>query len=97
MQYRALGRYGVGVSFASDGLRELSTNSGESIFPRCERNKGRHGATPTLDGVVAVVDIVRAMRSNLRRAVEAILNVGSLQLASLRAFVYAFVCKAVGS
>jgi hypothetical protein len=97
MQYRALGTYGVDVPFSSDGLRELSTNSGESIFPRCERNSGRHGATPTLEGVVAVVDIVHAMRSNLRCAVEAILNVAFFQLASLRASVYAFVCKAVGS
>ena len=78
MQYRDLGTYGVGVSFASDGLRELKTNSGESIFPRCERNSGRHGATPTLEGVFAVVDIVRARCCNLLRAMEAILMVACL-------------------
>jgi hypothetical protein len=74
----------VGVSFASEGLRVLKTNSGESIFARCERKSGRHGATPTLAGVFAVVDMVRAMRCNLMRAVEAILNVATFQLASLR-------------
>jgi hypothetical protein len=51
------------------------TNSGESIFERCERNWGRHGATPTLEGVVAVVDIVRAIRKRREPAMEAIVNI----------------------
>lgn len=42
------------------GCRELRTNSGESSFERCVRKRGRQGATPILDVVVAVVDIVRA-------------------------------------
>jgi hypothetical protein len=43
------------------GCRELRTNSGESSFERCVRKRGRQGATPILDDVVAVdVDIVRA-------------------------------------
>lgn len=35
----------------------MKTNSGEGIFSRCDRKRGRHGATPTDEGVVAVVDI----------------------------------------
>ena len=42
------------------GCRELRTNSGDSSFERCVRKRGRQGATPILDGVVAVVDMVSA-------------------------------------
>jgi hypothetical protein len=51
-------------------------NSGESIFERCVRNWGRHGATPTLAGVVVFVDIVRAIRKRRELALEAILSSG---------------------
>jgi hypothetical protein len=75
MQVRARGTYGTGESADSAGCRDVKTNSGESIFERCERNWGRHGATPTLDRVVAVVDIVRAIRKRREAALEAIVNI----------------------
>jgi hypothetical protein len=77
MQYRARGTYGVGASFESAGWREASTNSGESILDRCVRKSGRHGATPTLEEVVAVVDIVRAIRRRRALAVEAMVEIWS--------------------
>lgn len=36
----------------------MKTNSGEAIFSRFETKRGRHGATPIEEGVVAVVDIL---------------------------------------
>jgi len=38
-------------------------------------NKGLHGATPTLAGTVAVVDMVRAIRKRRELALEAMMKV----------------------
>jgi len=54
--------------------RDEKTNSGESNLVRCERNSGRHGAGPTLEGVVAEVDIVRAMPRRRVAAEEAMVK-----------------------
>jgi hypothetical protein len=78
MQYRALGTYGTGDPFGA-AWSEVNTNSGEGILARCETNRARQGAAPTLDGVVAVVDMfaVRVRASRCRRdwALEAIVRV----------------------
>jgi hypothetical protein len=74
MQYLARGIYGTGESFDSAGWSEVKTNSGESIFERWEVKSGRHGATPTLEGVVEDVDIVRAIRRRRALAEEAMVN-----------------------
>ena len=76
MQVLARGTYGTGESFDSAGWREVKTSSGESILERWERKSGRHGATPTLEGVVEDVDIVRAIRRRRALAEEAIVNAG---------------------
>ncbi len=72
---RARGTYGTGESLLSAGCRDVKTNSGEAIFSRWDKNRGRHGATPTLDGVVAFVDMVRAIRRRRELAWEAMVNV----------------------
>jgi hypothetical protein len=59
MQYRARGKYGVAALLEVLGCRVLRTNSGESSFMRWVRNRCRQGATPMLDGVVTVVDMMR--------------------------------------
>lgn len=41
-----------------------------------ERKSGRHGATPTLEGFVEDVDIVRVIRKKRVPALEAIVNTG---------------------
>lgn len=58
---RARGRYGVGEP-AGAGASVESTNSGDASLDMCVRKRGRHGAGPMLDGVMAVVDMVRARR-----------------------------------
>jgi hypothetical protein len=64
----------VGEFLSPEGDKEDKTNSGESIFERWVRKSGRHGAGPTVEGVVADVDIVRAIRKRRELAREAILN-----------------------
>lgn len=75
MQYRARGTYGTGESLDSAGCSDVKTNSGESILERWERKRGRHGATPTLDGVVEDVDIVRAIRRRREPAGEVMVTI----------------------
>ena len=65
----------MGASFVSEGCREVRTNSGESILDRWLRKSGFHGATPTPEGVVAVVDMLRARPRRRDAAFEAIVNV----------------------
>lgn len=43
IQYRALGRYGVGEPSGA-GCSELNTNSGESSLERWSKNEAFHGA-----------------------------------------------------
>jgi hypothetical protein len=38
-------------------------------------NRGLHGATPTLDGVVEIVDMVRTIRKRRELALEAMMDV----------------------
>ncbi len=54
----------------------MKTSSGESILEICVRKSGRHGATPTLEGVVDDVDIVRVIRRRRALAEEAIVIAG---------------------
>lgn len=62
MHVRTRGTNGVGgLSGCLEGEREASVNSGESILDMCWRNRGRQGAGPTVEGVVVLEDIVRAM------------------------------------
>jgi hypothetical protein len=75
MQYRARGTYGTGESLDSAGCSEVKTNSGASILEMWERKSGRHGATPTLDGVVEDVDMVRVIRSRRELATEAMVKI----------------------
>ena len=58
----------------SAGCSEVKTSSGESILERWERKSGRHGATPTLEGVLEDVDIVRAIRRRRALAGEVMVN-----------------------
>lgn len=73
-QYRALGWYGVGEFLSSVGAIEVKTNSGEASFPMCDRKRGLQGAAPTLEGVVAVVDMMRTRCNSRVLAIEAILR-----------------------
>lgn len=52
----------------------LRTNSGVSSFERWVRKRARQGATPMLDGVAAVVDIVRARCTRRVAGEEAMVN-----------------------
>jgi hypothetical protein len=52
----------VGEFGSDDAWREERTNSGESNLEMWDRKSGRHGAAPTEEGVVDVVDIVRERR-----------------------------------
>jgi hypothetical protein len=58
MQYLARGKNGVG-EFGGAGLSDERTNSGESSFDKWERKSGRHGAGPTDERTLEVVDMVR--------------------------------------
>lgn len=78
MHVRARGAYGTGESLLSAGCRDVKTNSGESIFSRWDRNRGRHGATPTLDGVIEFVDMVRAIRKRRETVLEAMMRIRNL-------------------
>ena len=64
----------MGESLESAGRREARTNSGDSILEIWLMNEERHGAEPTLAGVLEEVDIVQAIRNKRMLAVEAILN-----------------------
>lgn len=67
----------MGEFLSSEGDREDRTNSGDFMFERWVRKSGRHGAGPTAEGVVADVDIVRAIRKRRELALEAILDSSS--------------------
>lgn len=60
----------MGAEGEEEGCRLLKTNSGEESLERWVRKRGRQGATPIVEGVWAVVDMVRARWRRRRGAVE---------------------------
>ena len=57
-----------------EGWRDEKTNSGEPILEMWVRKRGRHGATPLVEGGAEVVLIVRASRKRRELAWEAIVR-----------------------